>query len=62
MKWNELTRKLKKDGWSYERDGKGSHEIWSHPTKPGKITVSMHGAKEVGTGLAKSIMKDAGLK
>lgn len=63
MKWNELLKKLKKAGYVYLRDAKGSHEYWHHPEKPGsEIVIANHGAKEIGTGLANKIIKQAGLK
>lgn len=63
MKWNELTRKLSKNGWEFLRDAKGSHEYWHHPKKPGVLLIiAKHPSKEVGTGLANKILKQAGLK
>ncbi|MET3115012.1 putative RNA binding protein YcfA (HicA-like mRNA interferase family) [Pedobacter sp. CG_S7] len=63
MKWNELLKKMKKAGYVYLRDAKGSHEIWHHPEiKGSEETIAKHGSKEIGTGLAKKILKRAGLK
>ena len=63
MKWNELIKKLKRAGYIYLRDAKGSHEIWHHPDRPGsEEVIAKHGSKEVGTGLANKILKRAGLK
>lgn len=61
MKWHELKKKLKKAGFSYYRTGKGSHEIWTNQDNK-HITVCNHDAKEVGTGLANKLLKEAGLK
>jgi predicted RNA binding protein YcfA (HicA-like mRNA interferase family) len=60
MKFSELHRLLKKDGWFIERTAK--HHIYSHPTKPGKIPVGKHDREEVPTGTLNSILKAAGLK
>jgi predicted RNA binding protein YcfA (HicA-like mRNA interferase family) len=60
MKYSELIRIVKKDGW-YEVRQSGSHIIMCHPTKSGTITVPNHGSKEVGKGLEIKILKDAGL-
>ncbi|PYF75058.1 HicA-like toxin of HicAB toxin-antitoxin system [Pedobacter nutrimenti] len=48
----------------YLRDAKGSHEYWHHPGKMNEvpIVIAKHGAKEIGTGLANKILKQAGLK
>ncbi|WP_110830058.1 type II toxin-antitoxin system HicA family toxin [Pedobacter nutrimenti] len=64
MKWSELLKKLKQAGYMYLRDAKGSHEYWHHPGKMNEvpIVIAKHGAKEIGTGLANKILKQAGLK
>ena len=43
------------------RTGKDSHRQLVHPEKKKVLTVSVHTSKEVGTGLAHRIMKEAGL-
>ena len=47
----------------YEKEPhpKGSHRQLVHPEKKKVLTVSVHTSKEVGTGLAHRIMKEAGL-
>lgn len=63
MNWNELLKKLKKAGYVYLRDAKGSHEYWHHPEKTGsEIVIAKHPSKEIGTGLVNKILKQAGLK
>lgn len=63
MKWSELKKKLKNAGFEFLRDAKGSHEIWHHPDKENsEIVIANHASKEVGTGLANKILKQAGLK
>lgn len=63
MKWNELMRLLAKAGWKYHRDARGSHEYWRHPDRQDmEILIAKHPSKEVGTGLANRILKQAGLK
>jgi len=61
VKSSELIRLLKKDDWFVVRQS-GSHMIMRHPVKTNQLTVPNHGSNEVGTGLAKKILKDAGLK
>jgi len=60
--WAELLRKLKAAGFVEQRTGKGSHRQFVHPTTRKVITVAVHTAREVGTGLAHRVLKDAGLK
>jgi predicted RNA binding protein YcfA (HicA-like mRNA interferase family) len=59
--WAELVRRLKAAGFVEHRSGKGSHRQFVHPTTRKVITVAVHTKKEVGTGLARRILKDAGL-
>jgi len=61
MKTSELLRKLRYAGFELLRQGKGSHQIWHNPETGVQIVVPDHGSKEVGKGLARKIMKDAGL-
>ena len=60
MTWGELIRRLKSAGFVEQRHGKGSHRQLVHPD--GRvITGAVHTKKEVGTGLARRILKEAGL-
>jgi mRNA interferase HicA len=61
MKSSALVRMLRKDGWFVVRQS-GSHMIMQHPIKKGQIVCPSHGSQEVGKGLEKKILKDAGLK
>jgi predicted RNA binding protein YcfA (HicA-like mRNA interferase family) len=61
MKASELLKKLKQAGW-YEIRQTGSHKIMEHPEKKNKLSVPFHKSKEVPTGTANSILKDAGLR
>ncbi|MCL6258600.1 type II toxin-antitoxin system HicA family toxin [Aquiflexum sp. TKW24L] len=60
MKIKDLLKLLKQDGWS-EKTQKGSHLQLVHPTKPGKVTVPIHGG-DIPVGTLNSILKQAGLK
>jgi predicted RNA binding protein YcfA (HicA-like mRNA interferase family) len=59
--WGELIRRLKAAGFVEHRRGRGSHRQLLNPRTGQIITVSVHTKKEVGTGLAARILKDAGL-
>ena len=61
MTWGELIRRLRAAGFVERRSGKGSHRQFVHPETKRVITVSVHTKKEVGTGLAQRILKEAGL-
>ena len=60
MKCSELFRLLKKDGW-YPISQKGSHVKLKHDQKEGIIIFPNHGSQEVGKGLEKKILRDAGI-
>lgn len=62
MKYTELVKKLEKDGWYMEREGKGSHMIFKHPAKTVTLSIPYHGSKDLGKGLVSKILKQAGLK
>jgi predicted RNA binding protein YcfA (HicA-like mRNA interferase family) len=58
--WDERISRLKAAGFVEQRRGKGSQRQFVHPD--GRvITVAVHTKKEVGTGLARRILKEAGL-
>lgn len=59
--WGALIRRLKAAGFVEQRHGKGSHRPFVHPGRGRVITVAVHTKKEVGTGLARRILKEAGV-
>ena len=61
MKISELIKILKKNGCILIRDG-GRHSIWYSPITGNEFAIPRHGAKEIKTGTANRILKDAGLK
>ncbi len=61
VKYNELFRLLKKEGW-FEVRQKGSHIVMQHPTNPEQLTVPYHAGKEVKKGLLKALLKQADIK
>ena len=61
MKCSELYRLLIKDGW-YPNSQKGSQVKMKHDKKDGILIFPNHGSQELGKGLEKKLLKDAGLK
>lgn len=61
MKCDELLKLLKKNGWKQVRQ-KGSHMILRKEGERGLITFPYHRGKEVPTGTANAILKQAKLK
>lgn len=58
MKSSELHRQIKKCGWMFLK-AEGSHYIYEKDGR--KYPVPFHGAKEIGEGLRKKIVKEMGL-
>ena len=60
MRASEVVRALEKDGWR-EVSSRGSHRNFKHPDKPGKVTVPMHGSRDLPMGTVRSIERQSGL-
>ncbi len=52
---------LRRDGWILERV-RGSHRQYSHPTKPGTVTVSGKESADLAPKTWASILRQAGVK
>ena len=50
-------RRLGRDGWVL-RNVKGSHHHFTHPERPGRVTVK-HPSKDMPTGTLRSIFRQA---
>lgn len=61
MKTSELIKLLKKSGCRLVDHGK-EHDKWFSPTTGRNFMVPRHGHKEIATGTAKHILRDAGLE
>lgn len=60
MTSTEVIKFIEADGWVLKRT-KGSHRHFSHPRKPGIVTVP-HPKKDFPIGTLKSIEKQSGVK
>lgn len=60
MTSSELIKILEANGWQL-RSVKGSHHVYMNPATGCHLTVP-HPRKDLGTGLAHKILKQAGLK
>ena len=56
----EMEREILSDGWVFKNQV-GSHRQYTHPTKPGKVTIPFH-SKDLTKKTENSILKQAGLK
>lgn len=62
LKYRELVKMLEADGWYLHRKGKGNHQIYKHPRKPGSITIDYKASRDVSVGTLHAILRQAGLK
>jgi len=60
MKFIEIERIIKKDGWKLKTVS-GSHYHYSHNLKSGKVTIPFH-KDDLHPKTIKSILKQAGIK
>jgi predicted RNA binding protein YcfA (HicA-like mRNA interferase family) len=61
MKVRAMLKLLKAHGWYIDRT-KGSHRQLCHPKQPGVVTVVGKPSDDLGDGMVKSILHQAGLK
>jgi predicted RNA binding protein YcfA (HicA-like mRNA interferase family) len=62
MKVRDIIKAMEADGWRMEKRTATAHRKFSHPTKPGKITVSGQMNEDLPTGTLKAIMKQTGVQ
>ena len=60
MNAKQIERIIKEDGWKLKSQ-KGSHQQFVHPTKKGKVTIAIHGKRDINIKTLKSIFKQAGI-
>lgn len=61
MKVSEVPRMLKDDGWVLVAT-RGSHRLFKHPTKVGRVTVAGKPSDDLAPGTLNSILKQPDLK
>ncbi len=60
LKPKEMEKRLLAVGWQLKSQN-GSHRHYTHPLKPGKVTIPFH-CKDLSKFVENSIMKQAGLR
>ncbi|HAG51399.1 MAG: addiction module toxin, HicA family [Deltaproteobacteria bacterium GWC2_42_51] len=60
FKYREIVRRLKKTGFEFDRQAKGSHEIWWNPRTRARTTIPNHSG-DMPEGTLKAILKQAGI-
>ena len=60
MKPREMEKLILADGWLF-KEQVGSHKQYTHPVKPGKVTIPFHKGRDLSKRVEDSIRKQAGL-
>ncbi len=58
--YKDLIKKIKKAGFIFDRQAKGSHEIWFHPEKRLRTTIPNH-SKPLSKGVLRAIINQIGM-
>lgn len=61
FKYRQIVKKLKKFGFSFDRQAAGSHEIWYNPNTDKYTTIPNH-AEDMPEGTLRAILKQADIK
>ena len=57
----DVIKKLKKVGFVFDIQAKGSHEIWYNPITKRRTTIPNHPGIDIPKGTLKAIIKETGL-
>jgi predicted RNA binding protein YcfA (HicA-like mRNA interferase family) len=60
FRYRDVARKLRSFGFSFDRPGPGSHEVWRHTVTGRKITLPHH-ARDMAGGTLRAILREAGI-
>ena len=58
FKYVEIARKLRLCGYSFDRPGPGSHEVWRNPESGRKVTLPHHPG-DMPEGTLRAILREA---
>ncbi len=61
FKYREVVRKLRVLGFTFDRPGPGSHEIWRHGASGRKVTLPHH-TRDMAEGTLRAILREAGIQ
>ena len=61
MNYPKLTHKLRRLGCEFDREAKGSHEVWICLTTGARTTILNWGSRDLKAGTIARILKDLGI-
>jgi predicted RNA binding protein YcfA (HicA-like mRNA interferase family) len=60
LKYTEVARKMRSLGFRFDRQARGSHEIWRHH-ETGRKTTLVHHRGAIPEGTLRAILREAGI-
>jgi predicted RNA binding protein YcfA (HicA-like mRNA interferase family) len=60
FKYREVARKLRSFGFTFDRPGPGSHEVWRNPETGRKVTLPHH-SRDMAEGTLRAVLREAGI-
>ena len=61
MKYRDIAQKLVNCGCGFERQARGSHEVWRSHLTGKRATVPNHGSRDLAPGMVRAIVRNLGL-
>ena len=61
MTYRQLTRKLRALGCRFDRQARGSHEIWVNPDTRARATIPFWGSDDLKPGVISAVLRDLGI-
>lgn len=58
FRYDDIVRKLRRAGFVFDRQAKGSHEIWWNPKTRARVTIPHH-TGDLPEGTVRAIVKEA---
>ncbi len=62
LNYKQVCKRLKKTGFEFYRDARGSHELWKNEHTGKTILLSNHGKLDIPNGTLQQIAKSAGFR
>lgn len=60
FKYREVARRLRTFGFTFDRPGPGSHEVWRNAATGRKVTLPRH-SRDMAEGTLHAILREAGI-
>ena len=61
LSYHEVVRRLRKLGFRFHRQGKGSHELWVRDSDGQVVPVPHYQGKNIRKGMVRAIIREAGV-